>query len=105
MHRKKIMRKQNKQICNKQIEKKIDFSNRQKFTQKKIHGGNFPGSNFPGEGNFPGRQFFEGGEGAEGNFPGDIFPRTLKTIIACDISTNEFYTPVAILLFRYLFKY
>ena len=63
MHRKKIMRKQNKQICNKQIEKKIDFSNRQKFTQKKIHGGNFPGSNFPGEGNFPGRQFFEGGEG------------------------------------------
>ena len=68
MHRKKIMRKQNKQICNKQIEKKIDFSNRQKFTQKKIHGGNFPGSNFPGEGNFPGRQFFEGGGGGRGQF-------------------------------------
>ena len=67
MHRKKIMRKQNKQICNKQIEKKIDFSNRQKFTQKKIHGGNFPGSNFLG-GQFSGETIFRGGGGGRGHF-------------------------------------
>ena len=65
----------------------------------------FQGAIFLGRAIFRGDNFSRGGEGAGGNFPGDIFPRTLKTIIACDISTNEFYTPVAILLFRYLFKY
>ena len=41
MHRKKIMRKQNKQIYNKQIEKKTNgqnFSNGQKFTKKNSWG-------------------------------------------------------------------
>ena len=67
------MRKQNKQICNKQIEKKKIFLTDKNSHKKKFMGAIFQGAIFLGRAIFRGDNFSRGGRGQGAIFQGAFF--------------------------------